>query len=495
MTSWFFSTVLSCVISALLACSLTILLMRNTDLLTNNQYTVRSPMRRTSSQNDCYPIQTKSLRTKKKFRRVLLRNAAEEGAVCLDGSPPGYILKRGHGSGQNNWIIHFDGGAWCYDEYACYQRSNTEYGSSQYPHLSVPDQGLYSDNRNTNSDFYNWNMVFVFYCDGSSFTGIRAKPVYFKNKAIYFRGKLIMEFVVKDLLNRGVQEAKEMLLVGSSAGSLAVLFHSDYIKSKVPSTTKVRAVADSGFFADLRTHYGVHKLRDRFRSVLVTHNSTSGLHQNCIRSKQADKHWMCMFPQYFFNFIQTPVFVLQSAYDVWQIINALDIACTIPRYDDLVMFSNLSNSVALLGGRMRRTSSVDEREASAQKKKRETQNRKHTSFKTRPFPESVTKKKSGKWHWQGLYGSPVECTMLEIKRILNIRVDTLDALKPVMRKKGSGLFLSPCLEHTQARYDKIWEKVNIKGKTVRQAISDWYSGKNGNHFHIGDELSFASCLR
>ncbi|CAN6884364.1 unnamed protein product, partial [Brassica oleracea] len=37
---------------------------------------------------------------------TLVQAAAARGAVCLDGSVPGYHLYRGYGSGANNWIIH-----------------------------------------------------------------------------------------------------------------------------------------------------------------------------------------------------------------------------------------------------------------------------------------------------------------------------------------------------------------------------------------------------
>lgn len=37
---------------------------------------------------------------------TLLTGAQEKGAVCLDGTPPGYHLQRGSGDGSNSWHIH-----------------------------------------------------------------------------------------------------------------------------------------------------------------------------------------------------------------------------------------------------------------------------------------------------------------------------------------------------------------------------------------------------
>ena len=33
--------------------------------------------------------------------------------------------------------------------------------------------GIFSDNETVNGDFYNWNVVYLMYCDGASFSGYR----------------------------------------------------------------------------------------------------------------------------------------------------------------------------------------------------------------------------------------------------------------------------------------------------------------------------------
>ena len=278
-----------------------------------------------------------------KKEKVFLKKAVRNGAVCLDGSPPGYDFKKGFGNGMNKWIVFFSGGAWCFDEQSCYQRSHTAYGSTRF-NTMLTEGGLYSSDPETNPTFFNWNMVFVIYCDGSSFTGMRQNPVYFKDKPVYFRGKAILEAIVQDLLTRGIAIATDVLLSGSSAGSLAVLIHADFIKSKLNPSTKVRAVADSGYFVDLATQHGTNKTRDMFNHMLLTHNSSSSLHPACIKRTSVVKHWKCFFPQYFSDLVKTPIFVLQSAYDVWQIVNNLDVVCTIPSYEDILLFRALKRT-------------------------------------------------------------------------------------------------------------------------------------------------------
>ena len=651
------------------------------------------------------------------------------------------VLYLGFGNGTNKWIIFFNGGAWCFDEQACYQRSHTVYGSSRF-HMVFSETGLYSNDPKINPDFHNWNMVFIIYCDGSSFTGMRQNPVYFMAEPVYFRGKAILDAIIQDLLSKGVRSASDVLLSGSSAGSLAVLIHADFIRSKLNPKTKVRAIADSGYFVDIETQYGTNKTRDMFNRMLLTHNSTSSLHEACIKRMAKAYHWKCFFPQYFFDLIETPVFVLQSAYDVWQIVNGLDIVCVIPSYEDILLFRSLkrlhtvrktlenpvvtssrntprgtgnvshetvkasrgkshesratghasrgtnhasratghasrgtnhasratshpsrgtnhaqkldsapvknahwqtripastrnkflaeyiprvprvnslvprvqrvdnrgqvpslvlnnqltpvwrsprwrhnlgtqdswnnpaiSRSASAMnevarpnnlvqtsnapgksqalrrqnldntqtfpfynirqtvpavhlssvnrvraysptnGGQEPRTYSVINANVAHFRQKRKPGNAQFVLQKSRSIstkdaqfrrkrkpgkaqnvrPKSRTYMQKKEWHWLPLYSHPTSCTKDETEKILNMRKMTIEALKPVLTKPHSGLFLSSCFEHTQATYNNIWQKSRVKGKSPRDAIAEWYFGKPGNHIHIGPEFEFESC--
>ncbi len=97
-----------------------------------------------------------------------------QDAVCLDGSAPGYYLRRGSGAGASRWKLHLMGGGWCStDGESCHQRSLTKYGSTKSWPDSLAFGGFLSDDVKMNPDFYDWNMVFVIYCDGASFAGNR----------------------------------------------------------------------------------------------------------------------------------------------------------------------------------------------------------------------------------------------------------------------------------------------------------------------------------
>ena len=78
----------------------------------------------------------------------------------------------GFGAGINNWILHLEGGGWCYDKNECLEWSKTDLGSSKnWEQTVVYNSGLLSYTPSKNPDFYQWNVVHINYCDGASFSG------------------------------------------------------------------------------------------------------------------------------------------------------------------------------------------------------------------------------------------------------------------------------------------------------------------------------------
>ena len=117
---------------------------------------------------------------------VLINDAVSEGAVCLDGTAPGYYFRPGQlhltssadmfvatgtGSGVNSWIVHMEGGGVCSTEQECLDRSKTDLGSSKNWPPTHTGSGFLSADNNTNPGFFNWNVAYLMYCDGSSFAG------------------------------------------------------------------------------------------------------------------------------------------------------------------------------------------------------------------------------------------------------------------------------------------------------------------------------------
>ncbi|KAJ3707115.1 hypothetical protein LUZ61_010820 [Rhynchospora tenuis] len=248
---------------------------------------------------------------------TLLKSAVAKGAVCLDGSPPAYHLDRGSGSGINNWIVHMEGGGWCKDTAECLERRDTYRGSSK----NMPPQGFSGMLGNVkvfNPDFYNWNRVKIRYCDGSSFTGDVDKVDPKTN--LHYRGNRVFLAIIEDLLAKGMNKAQNALLSGCSAGGLASILHCDKFQTLLPKNATVKCFADAGYFIDGTDISGGHAIRAFYQDVVNTHNSTKNLPASCT-SKHPPP--LCFFPQYVVPEMRTPLFILNAAYDTWQIKNIL----------------------------------------------------------------------------------------------------------------------------------------------------------------------------
>ncbi|XP_065054310.1 uncharacterized protein LOC135683083 [Rhopilema esculentum] len=251
------------------------------------------------------------------------------GAVCLDGTPPAYYLRPGKGLGANRWILHFNGGAWCFDEKACLERSHGSLGSTKHLPASPPViQGINSPNEQINPDFYDWNLVWVVYCDGASFTGDREEPVVVGGENIFFRGKRVLDAVFDDLMKRGIQNAEGIILTGSSAGSMTAMFAIDRLAERLPNVP-MHVLSDAGYFIETQM-MGGKSVGAMFKKIYDMQNSSGGLNKDCIQGFGIQKGWHCFLPQHTFRFIKHPVYILNAAYDVWALLYFVGIDCKFP---------------------------------------------------------------------------------------------------------------------------------------------------------------------
>ncbi|KAH7557648.1 hypothetical protein JRO89_XS11G0196800 [Xanthoceras sorbifolium] len=119
----------------------------------------------------------------------------------------------------------------------------------------------------------------------------------FETSLLYFRGQKIWQAILLDLLPKGMANARKALLSGCSAGGLAVFLHCDNFIKFLPRTASVKCLSDAGFFLDERDISLNHTMRSFYKNLVDL---------------------QCFFPQYALKYISTPLFVLNSAYDVFQ---------------------------------------------------------------------------------------------------------------------------------------------------------------------------------
>ncbi|XP_044492308.1 pectin acetylesterase 3-like isoform X2 [Mangifera indica] len=243
---------------------------------------------------------------------TLIQGADSKGAVCLDGTLPGYHLHLGSGSGANSWLIHLEGGGWCHTIRDCVFRKTTRRGSSKLMEKQLPFTGILSNKAEENPDFFNWNRVRLRYCDGASFSGDS------QNEAaqLYFRGQRIWLAAMEDLMANGMQNAGQALLSGCSAGGLASIIHCDEFRDLFPKTTKVKCLSDAGMFLDAVDVSGGRTLRNLYAGVVSLQEVQKNLPITC--TSQLDPT-SCFFPQNLVGNVKTPLFLLNAAYDVWQV--------------------------------------------------------------------------------------------------------------------------------------------------------------------------------
>ncbi|KAF9595238.1 hypothetical protein IFM89_038092 [Coptis chinensis] len=214
---------------------------------------------------------------------TLIQGAGAKGAVCLDGTLPGYHWHRGYGSGANSWIVNLEGGGWCNNRRTCVFRTTTRRGSSAHMEKQIPFTGILSNKAEENPDFFNWNRVKLRYCDGASFTG---------------------------------DSEDQALLSGCSAGGLATILHCDEFRGLFSSSTKVKCLSDGGMFLDASDVSGGRTLRNMFEGVVSLQGLQKNLPPTCTNHMDPTS---CFFPQNLIANVRTPMFLLNAAYDAWQV--------------------------------------------------------------------------------------------------------------------------------------------------------------------------------
>lgn len=247
---------------------------------------------------------------------TLIQGAAAKGAVCLDGTLPGYHLHGGFGTGANSWLIQLEGGGWCNTIRSCVFRKTTRRGSSKYFEKELPFTGILSNKAEENPDFFNWNRVKIRYCDGASFAGDGEN----KAAALQFRGQRIWQAAIEELMFKGMRNADHALLSGCSAGGLASILHCDEFREFFPASTKVKCLSDAGLFMDATDVSGGHTMRTFFGGVVSLQGVQGHLASTCTSHLDPTS---CFFPQNIIANIKTPLFILNAAYDSWQVQQSL----------------------------------------------------------------------------------------------------------------------------------------------------------------------------
>ena len=260
------------------------------------------------------------------FQLIKLNPQDYPMAVALDGSPAAFYW---HEGASDNWAFYFEGGGWCYSLADCYGRSQGNLGSSKNRPATGSMGGLLSDDCSV-SPLCNYNIVWLAYLDGNSFSGMLQDPVNFTTPAgasapLYFRGRYNIDAII-DAVSKNVMGAAHLLKdavnvveTGCSAGGLATYLHADYVSSLVPRSGAYYSLPISGYFIDAPSMAnGTYVYSQQIQSIYGISNASTNADCQAAYAATGDS-WRCNMAEYVYPFIKANIFLLQSVYDSWQV--------------------------------------------------------------------------------------------------------------------------------------------------------------------------------
>lgn len=262
-------------------------------------------------------------------------------AKCLDGSNYKFLYSPGFGSGKDKFMIYWQAASFCGAEgidilESCYLRFSTNFGSSNnigdngtIYDFEIP-MGYFSSSEEYNQLFYNYNKILLLYCDGSVHQGYLEEPILVNDVELYFRGfQNTNETLNYAKANLGLFNATEIIFSGTSSGGFAAIFWASHLqKGYFPDNIRLLSIIDASMMLDTyNNYYGCHLFRYYLQKLSnLTNSSNCSLFQNC-QYNNPDEISKCLMPQYSFENLNIPTFIMNDQYDYSQLTSLNTIEC------------------------------------------------------------------------------------------------------------------------------------------------------------------------
>ncbi|XP_063286396.1 palmitoleoyl-protein carboxylesterase notum2-like [Pelobates fuscus] len=244
--------------------------------------------------------------------------------ACNDGTTAGYYLREA--KGNKRWIIFLEGGWCCYNKETCdvrYKSAKRLMSSSEWP-PTRKGTGILSAKHSENPHWWNLNAVFVPYCSSDIWSGNVSKS----QSDYAFMGSMIIQEVIRDLVPKGIKQAKVIILAGSSAGGAGVLMNIDRVTAMVEELTgdngQVRGLIDSGWFIDPKNakpsdcaDATMCAITDAIKKGLTLWNGV--LPEKCKEQFNRGDEWQCFYGPKLYKSMKSPIFLVQWLYDEEQL--------------------------------------------------------------------------------------------------------------------------------------------------------------------------------
>ncbi|VFQ91514.1 unnamed protein product [Cuscuta campestris] len=119
-------------------------------------------------------------------------------------------------------------------------------------------------------------------------------------------------------MTKGLGGARNVLLAGGSSGGLGVMVHCDRFRRPFPENVRVKCLADSSLFLRVRDPRRAAFFDDVFCDVVSLHRPDNALPRRCTAKMGAGA---CFIPRNLVRYIESPFFLMNSAFDSFQVTN------------------------------------------------------------------------------------------------------------------------------------------------------------------------------
>uniref|UniRef100_A0A3Q3WLF7 Notum, palmitoleoyl-protein carboxylesterase n=1 Tax=Mola mola TaxID=94237 RepID=A0A3Q3WLF7_MOLML len=251
--------------------------------------------------------------------------------TCNDGTAAFYLKEF---RGSRRWLLFLEG--WCcYSKETCDSRyQNTPRLMSSSGWAQTKRTGILSSQAEENPHWYNANIRFIPYCSSDVWSGtgpaptLPSRPRQDKEKeretnttaAYTFMGSLIIREVIKDLIPKGIKQAKVVMLSGT-AGGTGVLLNIERVASQLEelgAEAQVRGLVDSGWFLESKQQRSPNcpktiscSPEDSIKLGLLWNGVVPN---RCRQLYKRGEEWQCFFGHKLY-----PVFVVQWLFDEEQL--------------------------------------------------------------------------------------------------------------------------------------------------------------------------------
>jgi len=225
----------------------------------------------------------------------LLSSSLYPDAKCNDGTSSGYYARLSP-TGSNVWIVHAEGGGWCFDSSTCKKRSSDQKSSKNWA-ATYSAAGLFDS---TDKRFKDANLFYIGYCSSDAYAGNGSTSDF----GFQFNGRAIVKAVFDDLvatqgLGSGAEPA-QVMYGGCSAGARGALFNADAVHAQLSALLGAKlgrfgALLDSAFYVDIEPYdASLPSLMYITQSAVALAGMADGAMPDCAKAYPGAEIWKCL---------------------------------------------------------------------------------------------------------------------------------------------------------------------------------------------------------